>query len=101
MISREYHSYKENKMKQLIFITIIGLIFTLKLEAKKIEGQICYEKDTVNVIMQIPLNFLTQEPNYERLQMRIKYFDSLGVKNTLRPSDAKEIRFTYQNEKYE
>ena len=86
-------------MRKLIFITVIGLIFTFKLEAKKIEGQIFYKNDTVNVTMKIPVKFFTLEPNYEKLQYKIKHFDSLGVKNVLRPDDANEIRFTYEYEK--
>lgn len=86
-------------MRKLIFITVIGLIFTLRLEAKKIEGQIFNKNDTVNVTMNIPIKFFTQEPNYEKLQYKIKYFDSTGVKKVLRPEDAVEIRFTYEYEK--
>jgi hypothetical protein len=86
-------------MKKLIFITVIGLIFIFKLEAKKIEGQIFYKNDTVYVTMNIPVKFFTQEINYKKLQYKIKYFDSLGVKKVLRPDDAEEIRFTYQYEK--
>ena len=51
-------------MKKLIFITVIGLIFIFKLEAKKIEGQIFYKNDTVYVTMNIPVKFFTQELNY-------------------------------------
>lgn len=86
-------------MRKLIFITVIGLIFIFKLEAKKIEGQIFYKNDTVYVTMNIPVKFFTQKPNYKKLQYKIKYFDSLGVKKVLRPDDAEEVRFTYLYEK--
>lgn len=86
-------------MRKLIFITVIGLIFTIKLEAKKIEGQIFYKDDSINVIMKIPILFYTRVPNYEKLQYKVKYFDATGVKKILRPDDAEEIRFTYENEK--
>ncbi len=86
-------------MRKLIFIIAFGLIFSFKLEAKKIEGQIFYNNDTISVTMKIPVKLFTQEPNYEKLQYKVKYFDSLGVKKVLRPDDAQEIRFTYEFEK--
>ncbi len=86
-------------MRKLLFIVVIGLTFTFKIDAKKIAGQIFYENDTVNVTINIPVKFFTQEPNYEKLQYKIKYFDSQGIKKVLRPIDAKEIRFTFEYEK--
>ncbi|MFT5913698.1 MAG: putative Zn-ribbon and HTH transcriptional regulator [Bacteroidia bacterium] len=82
----------------------IGLIFSmtifafLKAEATKIKGQIIYDRDTVEVLMNIPTTLLTQEVKFEKIQQKIKYFDSEGNKKTVRPDDAKEIRFLYQSE---
>ena len=80
-------------MRKLLFIVSIGLISSITLSAKKIDGKIFFENDTVDVIFKIPFKLLTQEPNYEKIQSKIKYYDSNGNKITLKPSQAKEIRF--------
>ena len=84
-------------MRKLIFL-FIGLIVGFNLNAKKIEGKIILEKDTLDVIFKIPFKLLAQEPNYEKLQVKVKYYDSNGNKIVLRPDDAKEIQF---NDGYE
>lgn len=66
-------------MRKLIFITVIGLIFTFKSEAKKFEGQIFYKNDSVNVTMEIPVKLFSKKPKYEKLQYKVKYYDSLGL----------------------
>ena len=65
---------------------------------KKLKGQIITEKDTIHVTFNIPMKLFTKEPNYEKLQYKIKYYDSLDQKKTLRPDQAKEIRFLLKNE---
>ncbi|MEQ8238466.1 MAG: hypothetical protein RIA69_04595 [Cyclobacteriaceae bacterium] len=85
-------------MRKIVILITIGLILTFKLEAKKIEGEILFADDTITVTFNIPIKFFTQEPNYEKLQYKIKYFDSTGKKIVLRPDNAKEIRFKYDNE---
>ena len=80
-------------MRKLLFLVTIGLISSITLNAKKIDGKILFENDTVDVIFKIPFNFFTQELNYEKLQNKVKYYDSDGNKVILRPDQAKEIRF--------
>jgi len=84
-------------MKKIVLLILLGL-FVNKLYAKKVEGQIITQNDTINVTFNIPMKLFTQEPNYERLQYRIKYYDSLNQKKILRPDQAKEIRFLHKNE---
>ncbi|MFK7901007.1 MAG: hypothetical protein AB8B61_09645 [Cyclobacteriaceae bacterium] len=84
-------------MKKLYFFVVV-LVLTQKVEAKKLQGQIYYMLDTVTVTMNIPINFLTKEPNYQSLQNKLKYIDSEGVKKILRPTEASEIRFDYNSE---
>lgn len=86
-------------MRKLIFITVIGLIFTFKSEAKKFEGQIFYKNDSVNVTMEIPVKLFSKKPKYEKLQYKVKYYDSLGLIQVIKPFDAEEIRFSYEDEK--
>lgn len=90
--------FKYSNMRKIFTLITIVLIFTFKLEAKKIEGKIILEDDTIDVTFNIPINFLTQKPNYLQLQNKVKYFDSNGNKIILRPEDAKEINFNYANE---
>ncbi|HTO16638.1 MAG TPA: hypothetical protein VLZ83_12765 [Edaphocola sp.] len=85
-------------MKRISLLVVIGLILSFKLEAKKIEGRILFENDTIEVTFNIPIKFFTQEPNYEKLQYKVKYFDSTGNKIILRPDKAKEIQLKYKNE---
>jgi predicted Zn-ribbon and HTH transcriptional regulator len=85
-------------MKRISLLVVIGLILSFKLEAKKIEGRIIFENDTIDVTFNIPIKFFTQEPNYEKLQYKVKYFDSAGNKIILRPDKAKEIQFKYEYE---
>lgn len=82
-------------MKRIFFVLTV-LIFTYShLKAKKVDGKILYEDDTVNVTFNIPVKLLLQEPNYERIQYKIKFYDSSGKKVVLKPDQAKEIRFMY------
>ena len=85
-------------MIRIVFIAIIGLLFVFKVEAKKIPGQIIYKNDTVNVILNIPTKILPSEPNYVKLQKKVKYFDSQGVKKVVHPGEAIEIRFVFKSE---
>ncbi len=85
-------------MRKICILIVMGLVLTIKLEAKKIEGKIVLENDTIDVVFNIPVNFFTQEPNYEKLQNKVKYFDATGKKTSLRPDDAKEIQFKFEFE---
>lgn len=79
-------------------ITAIVMLFTLSLQAKKIEGKIVFENETVNVVFNIPIIMLQDAPNYQKIQQRVQYYDAVGKKQTLWPEDAKEIQFTYGQE---
>jgi len=85
-------------MRKIVFWVVIGLVLTLKLEAKKIEGKIFFEHDTAEVILIIPIKFFTQEPNFEKLQYKVKYINSIGKKIVLRPDNAREVQFKFENE---
>jgi hypothetical protein len=85
-------------MKPIHLLSIVGLILSSSVDAKEIEGKIFFEHDTIDVVFDIPIKFLNGEPNYERLQYRVNYFDSTGRKTRLGPDQAKEIRFRHGNE---
>ena len=86
-------------MKKLFLVLFVGLILPFQLQAKRIEGKILLENDTVNVVFEIPYNLFSQEPNYKKLQYKVRYFDSIGLKKTLKPGEAREIRFIHNNVK--
>lgn len=79
--------------KVALLFTIILTCFTSTLFARKIEGQIISSADTQNVVFNIPFRFLSKVPNFERLQIRVRYYDASGKLVTLKPDDAEEIRF--------
>jgi hypothetical protein len=83
-------------MKKAIFIFVFGFIGCIKSEARKLEGTIVMDNETIKVVFNIPFAFLKAVPNYEMLQRKVKYFDDKGNKMTLRPGQAKEIRFSYK-----
>jgi hypothetical protein len=86
-------------MKKVFLIIIIGLISLNQLEAEKITGYfITKTNDTLKVTFKIPVNFFSQEPNFEKIQWKITYYDSINQKQILKPNMAKEIVFDYDGE---
>lgn len=85
-------------MKKLLLVILVVVSAISSSEAEKIKGKIIFQDDTVDVTFNIPVNLLTQTPNYEKLQYRVKYFDKNGRKKKLKPDQAKEIQFRYNNE---
>jgi hypothetical protein len=86
-------------MKRFALFIIVAIMLTFQAEAKKIAGRIIYEKnDTTYVTLNVPFKLLSSEPNYEKLQYKVKYFNPSGVKIIVKPDQAKEIQFNYNNE---
>ena len=85
-------------MRRVYVFIILGCIYTLNAEAKKIEGKILFQNDTIDVTFNIPFKFFGREPNYEKLQNKVKYYDPKGKIIVLRPHQAKEIRFNFEGE---
>nr|NQU89140.1 hypothetical protein [Bacteroidota bacterium] len=85
-------------MKKVVLLIFLGMIFTTKVDAKKVNGQIIYENDTIDVIIKLPVSLFSQKINYEKLQKKVQYYDSNGKKIKLLPDEAREIRFTYDGE---
>ena len=81
-------------MKKIYLLLVIGLLTSpIQLLAKKVEGKIIFENDTLEVVFDIPTNIFTKQPDYEKLQYRVKYVDSEGKKMVLKSDKAKEIQF--------
>ena len=85
-------------MIKSISFTIVGILLACGVEAKKIDGTIIFRNDTVSVTFNVPFKFLSQTPNYEKLQSKIKFYDSSGKKVKIRPDEAKEISFNHRDE---
>src|SRR5688500_12543591 len=82
-------------------IIIIALVFSFTTtKAKKIRGQIVDRNGSSrDVIFNIPFKFLSSEPNFERLQYKVVYYDENEKKVVLRPDEAQEITFQYKGMK--
>jgi hypothetical protein len=81
-------------MSRLILITTFLVLF-YHAYARKIQGVIIMNGRQKEVTFDIKVPLLADEPNFERIQYKVKYYDEAGKKRTLRPEDAEEIRFDY------
>ncbi len=77
-------------------LTIILAIFSLFAYGKKVQGVIVVNGKSRDVTFEIKVPLLGNEPNFERIQYKVRYYDENGKKKTLRPADADEIRFNYE-----
>jgi hypothetical protein len=80
-------------MKKLLLITF--MVASLYAEAKKIKGIIIVNNESHEVTFDIKVPLFHGEPNFERLQYKVRYYDENGKRQTLRPDKADEIRFNY------
>lgn len=80
-------------MKKRSLVLVILFFCISQVEAKKkVSGFfITNTHDTIKVVFDISFGFLSQEPDYEKLQSKVKYFDSNNVKQTLSPDMAIEV----------
>jgi len=80
-------------MKLRCLLLLVGIAAMSNLEAKKVNGKIIFERDTVDVVFDMPTIIFSKEINYTNIQYRIKYYDKNGVKTLVRPGQAKEYIF--------
>jgi hypothetical protein len=81
-------------MRSLILIVAL-VTSSLFVYGKKVGGTIMFKGESRNVTFDIKVPLLGFEPNFERIQYKVKYYDENGKKRTLRPDDADEIWFDY------
>ncbi|MGI9159778.1 MAG: hypothetical protein ACR2K1_08510 [Saprospiraceae bacterium] len=80
-------------------VTFLLVICSFSVSAERIKGLIITKaQDTLDVTFEIPLLSRSKQPNYERLQRGVTYYDANGKKQTLNPAEAVEIHFTHDNE---
>jgi hypothetical protein len=78
------------------FLFIAALVVSFHTYARKIPGTIIANGKSREVMFDIKVPLLGDEPNFERTQYKVRYFDENGKKQTLRPDDADEIQFEYE-----
>ncbi len=84
-------------MVRVHLLLLLCFFSTFQAQAKKIRGKIIYENDTIDVVFDIPAKMISQEPNYQVLQYKVKYFNEKGKKIVLKPEHAIEIQFTHHS----
>jgi hypothetical protein len=82
-------------MRTLLIISALAVI-SLHAYGRKIQGIIILNGKSREVTFDIKVPFLVDEPNFERIQYKVRYYDESGKKQTLRPDGADEIRFEYE-----
>jgi hypothetical protein len=79
-----------------ILLAAALVVVSLCSHARKIEGVIISNGKSRQVTFDIKVPLLGNEPNFVRIQYRVRYYDESGKKRTLHPDDADEIRFDYE-----
>lgn len=79
----------------LVFLFLIICTIIVYAKPEKLEGEIISKNRIVNVIFEIPMIKSEGQPDYQKIQSKITYFDSTGKKFTLRPDSVLEIRFKH------
>jgi len=87
-------------MKKSAFVLFGVLLISVNVFAKKLDGYyITGKKDTVKAQFDIPW-IITGEPDFEKLQWEIEYYDSKGDKQKLNPEWLSEVGFSFKDKSY-
>jgi hypothetical protein len=86
--------FSKNMRSLLLIATLV--VVSIHTYGRKIPGTIVSKGKSKDVTFDIKVPLLGDEPNFERIQYKVKYYDESGKKQTLRPDDADEIRFDYE-----
>ncbi|PXY03082.1 hypothetical protein DF185_03045 [Marinifilum breve] len=84
-------------MKKLLPLILL-MLMAVSVKAVDVKGQIITGKDTMNVMLKIPVNMISQQPAYKNLQNKIRYITEDGEKKKLKPDMADEIKFKFGND---
>ncbi|NOU59142.1 hypothetical protein [Marinifilum caeruleilacunae] len=74
---------------------MLFMFIAISVKAVDVKGQIITGKDTMNVMLKIPVNMISQEPAYKKLQNSVRYITENGQKKKLKPDMADEIKFKF------
>jgi hypothetical protein len=87
-------------MKKIAFVLFGILLMTANIFAKKVEGfYVTGKKDTVKTQFDIPW-IITGEPDFEKIQWEIEYYDTKGDKQVLNPEWTSEVDFSFKEKSY-
>src|ERR1035437_3579455 len=87
-------------MNKHFFIVVGFVLLCFSSQAKKLEGYyITGKKDTVKTEFNVPW-IITGEPDFEKMQWEIEYFDSKGDKQILNPEWTAELGFSFKDRSY-
>lgn len=78
------------------FLIAIFIFISIQAFCRKIPGTIISNGKSREVTFDIKVTLFGGEPNFQRIQYKLKYYDEAGKKHTLHPDDADEIRFEYE-----
>jgi hypothetical protein len=82
-------------MRRLLLIIAV-IVISLHAYGRKLQGVIIVNGNSKDVMFDINIRFIAGDPNFERTQYRIRYYDESGKKHILHPDDADEIRFDFK-----
>lgn len=77
---------------------MVFVVITLQLSARKIAGEIIFEDRVISTTLTIPMLTIPHTPDFEQLQLRVRYVDKEGKRKTLKPKQAKEFSFFLQGQ---
>lgn len=82
------------------FSFLLSLLTYFQVEAKRVNGTIFYEHDTIETLLTIPAKLfgLGKDPRYDLLQTGIYRYDDDGAKIEVLPSEVLEIRFKWKRD---
>jgi hypothetical protein len=85
-------------MKKIFLVLVLGLLFSNLSAKKKVSGYIITTNDdTIKVTFKIPMDSpISGDPDLQRLQRHVTYYDSTGTKKILEPKTVKAIVFTFE-----
>jgi hypothetical protein len=81
-------------MRNLLLTAALLVVF-VHAEAKKVTGVIIVNGRSREVTFNIRVPLLSDEPDFQRTQYKVRYYDETGKKHIFRPDEADEIRFDY------
>ncbi|MEQ8425048.1 MAG: hypothetical protein RIA63_10085 [Cyclobacteriaceae bacterium] len=82
-------------MTSAITFSLLSLFIAGDAQTVNVSGQIILPNKTLDVTMMIPVVTASCEPNFQKLQHKIKYYNSSGKKIALQPDEIEEIKFSY------
>ncbi len=81
---------------RISFVIVVFVFLSAHADARKVHGFIVAGAEKREVTFEVRVPLFANEPNFERTQYKIRYYDERGNLQTLKPTDADEISFDYE-----